>query len=124
MVYAWSTSNNYHTDNLWNHLLQLLSMQAVNLKACNSFRMYNGKAAENELKQLAELSNGTYLENDLIRHNLVVFRGGENALQVSIDIQEDSGHVACPRQLGFGALWQRSSPHPERVYYTHIEPST
>lgn len=55
---------------------------AVNLKACNQFRLYNGKAAEAELKSLAELSNGTYLENDLIRHNLVVFRQGENALQV------------------------------------------
>jgi hypothetical protein len=40
--------------------------------------MYNGKAAENELKSLA---GGSYMENDLIRHNLVVFRGGENALQ-------------------------------------------
>ena len=58
------------------------SALAVNLKACNSFRMYNGKAAENELRSLAELSNGSYLENDLIRHNLVVFRGGENAMQV------------------------------------------
>ncbi|KAL6747777.1 flagellar protein Dyf13 [Haematococcus lacustris] len=57
------------------------SAVAVNLKACNTFRMYNGKAAEAELKQLAELSGGTHLENDLLRHNLVVFRGGENALQ-------------------------------------------
>eukprot|EP00798_Chlamydomonas_sp_ICE-L_P013897 gene13897-19824_t len=57
------------------------SALAVNLKACNAFRMYNGKAAENELRSLAELSNGSYLENDLIRHNLVVFRSGENAMQ-------------------------------------------
>nr|A8JA42.1 RecName: Full=Intraflagellar transport protein 56; AltName: Full=Abnormal dye filling protein 13; AltName: Full=Tetratricopeptide repeat protein 26 homolog; Short=TPR repeat protein 26 homolog [Chlamydomonas reinhardtii]8BD7_E Chain E, Intraflagellar transport protein 56 [Chlamydomonas reinhardtii]8BD7_O Chain O, Intraflagellar transport protein 56 [Chlamydomonas reinhardtii] len=55
---------------------------AVNLKACNHFRMYNGKAAEAELKTLAELSGGQHLDHDLIRHNLVVFRGGENALQV------------------------------------------
>ncbi|KAF5829604.1 hypothetical protein DUNSADRAFT_15855 [Dunaliella salina] len=39
------------------------------------------KDTEAELKQLSELSGGTYLENDLLRHNLVVFRGGENALQ-------------------------------------------
>mmetsp|Transcript_38089 Transcript_38089/g.84856 ORF Transcript_38089/g.84856 Transcript_38089/m.84856 type:complete len:556 (+) Transcript_38089:159-1826(+) len=58
------------------------SALAVNLKACNTFRMYNGKAAENELKSLADVTGGSYLENDLIRHNLVVFRGGENALQV------------------------------------------
>lgn len=59
-------------------------MQAVNLKACNTFRMYNGKAAEADLRGLAELSGGAYLENDLLRHNLVVFRGGENALQVGV----------------------------------------
>jgi hypothetical protein len=41
-------------------------------------------AAEAELKQLQELSGGTYLENDLLRHNLVVFRGGEHALQVCV----------------------------------------
>ncbi|MEW5297909.1 MAG: hypothetical protein WDW38_003794 [Sanguina aurantia] len=58
------------------------SALAVNLKACNHFRIHNGKAAENDLRSLAEVSNGTYLENDLIRHNLVVFRGGENALQI------------------------------------------
>lgn len=52
--------------------------------------MYNGKAAEGELRQLVELSGGSHLENDLIRHNLVVFRGGENALQVR--------HYGCGRQ--------------------------
>jgi hypothetical protein len=58
------------------------SALAVNLKACNHFRLYNGKAAEAELKQLPEAS---LQENDLVRHNLVVFRNGENALQVSSD---------------------------------------
>ena len=52
------------------------------LQACNTFKMFNGKAAEAEFKTLAELSGGSHLENDLIRHNLVVFRGGDNALQV------------------------------------------
>lgn len=32
------------------------SCVAVNLKACNTFRMYNGKAAEAEVKALAEAS--------------------------------------------------------------------
>ncbi len=73
------------------------SALAVNLKACNTFRMYNGKAAENELRNLAELSGGTHLENDLIRHNLVVFRGGENALQ-----------VAAPAILALPTLMKRS----------------
>lgn len=57
------------------------SALSVNLKACNSFRMYNGKAAENDLRALANLGT-SFLENALIRHNLVVFRGGENALQI------------------------------------------
>ena len=56
---------------------------AINLKACNNFRLYNGKAAEEELKVLQEATSSTYTyDNDLVRHNLVVFRDGENALQV------------------------------------------
>ncbi|GBG77774.1 hypothetical protein CBR_g24221 [Chara braunii] len=59
------------------------SALAVNLKACNHFRLYNGKAAEAELKQLQQLTGHQHhLDNDLIRHNLVVFQNGENALQV------------------------------------------
>lgn len=54
---------------------------AINLKACNHFRLYNGKAAEAELKVLKE--HGHVLQaNDLIRHNMVVFSGGDQALQV------------------------------------------
>ena len=30
------------------------SIIAVNLKACNHFRLYNGKAAETEMKTLSE----------------------------------------------------------------------
>lgn len=57
------------------------SIVAVNLKACNHFRLYNGKAAETELKSINE--QGVNLaDHDLLNHNLVVFRGGENALQV------------------------------------------
>ena len=53
----------------------------INLKACNHFRLYNGKAAEAELKVLSD--KGVNVQgNDLIRHNLVVFSNGEQALQV------------------------------------------
>ncbi|XP_015768420.1 PREDICTED: intraflagellar transport protein 56-like [Acropora digitifera] len=59
------------------------SATAVNLKACNHFRLYNGKAAEGELKTLQETASPSFsFANDLIKHNLVVFRGGEGALQV------------------------------------------
>ncbi|KAJ8897265.1 hypothetical protein PR048_002611 [Dryococelus australis] len=56
---------------------------AINLKACNHFRLYNGKAAENELRALLDQSSSSFsFGHDLIRHNQVVFRGGEGALQV------------------------------------------
>jgi len=55
---------------------------SLNLKACNHFRLYNGKAAEAELKPLRDLTGRDYGGNELIRHNLVVFRNGENAMSV------------------------------------------
>ncbi|KAA0713364.1 Intraflagellar transport protein 56 [Triplophysa tibetana] len=56
---------------------------ALNLKACNHFRLYNGKAAETELKNLIDISSSSFqFAKELIQHNLVVFRGGEGALQV------------------------------------------
>jgi intraflagellar transport protein 56 len=60
------------------------SIIAVNLKACNQYQVYNGKQAEMELKSLQQFyKNGNLDEDyDLIRHNLVVFRGGEDALKV------------------------------------------
>jgi intraflagellar transport protein 56 len=57
------------------------SAVAMNLKACNHYRLYNGKAAEAELKVLVDQGYNLQ-ENELIRHNLVVFKNGENALQV------------------------------------------
>merc|ERR1711862_837540 len=59
------------------------SITAVNLKACSHYQLYNGKAAEAELRVLQQAANsGTlFQDNDLLRHNLVVFRNGENALQ-------------------------------------------
>ncbi|XP_051997559.1 intraflagellar transport protein 56-like [Xyrauchen texanus] len=59
------------------------STVALNLKACNHFRLYNGKAAETELKNLIDISSSSFqFAKELIQHNLVVFRGGEGALQV------------------------------------------
>lgn len=46
---------------------------AINLKACNHFRLYNGNAAQNEMKQLIDkMSNSLSFSHDLIRHNTVV----------------------------------------------------
>lgn len=43
-------------------------------------RLYNGKAAENELKLIS--SEQHTFGQDLVKHNLVVFRNGEGALKV------------------------------------------
>ncbi|XP_065826751.1 intraflagellar transport protein 56-like [Oscarella lobularis] len=59
------------------------SVTATNLKACNHYKLYNGKAAEAELRSLRETASPSFeYASEIIRHNLVVFRGGEGALQV------------------------------------------
>lgn len=55
---------------------------ATNLKACNYYKLYNGKAAEAELKVLKDLASPSFtFAQDLLKHNMVIFRGGEGALQ-------------------------------------------
>jgi len=59
------------------------SSVALNLKACNQFRLYDGKAAEAELTPLTkEAPNLDKIESNLVRHNMIVFSSGERALQV------------------------------------------
>ncbi|KAF0978525.1 hypothetical protein FDP41_002345 [Naegleria fowleri] len=59
------------------------SPTALNLKACNIFKTYSGKKAEAVLQPIVELQQTSHTsENYLIKHNMVVFRNGENALQV------------------------------------------
>lgn len=56
---------------------------ALNLKACNQFRLYDGKAAEAELAPLTkEAVTVEKIESKLVRHNIVVFQNGERALQI------------------------------------------
>lgn len=55
---------------------------AINLKACNHFRLYDGNAAQAEMKQLVEkISSSFSFGHDLIRHNTVVCA---NPLYVSL----------------------------------------
>lgn len=55
---------------------------AINLKACNVYKLYNGKAAETELKVFTDMASPTFtFAKDLLRHNLVIFRNGDGALQ-------------------------------------------
>lgn len=59
------------------------SATAINLKACNLFKIFNGKAAEIELKTLEDLSTPSFTyAKDLVKHNLTVFRNGQGCLQV------------------------------------------
>eukprot|EP00040_Diaphanoeca_grandis_P000524 m.15678 g.15678 ORF g.15678 m.15678 type:complete len:566 (-) comp10694_c0_seq1:168-1865(-) len=59
------------------------SATTINLKACNHFRLFNGKAAEAELQALQNMASSSFeYAQELIKHNLVVFRNGESALQV------------------------------------------
>lgn len=57
------------------------SAVALNLKACNHFQLYNGKAAMGELKPLIDAGHSA-MENELLRHNMVVFGEGKDALRV------------------------------------------
>lgn len=61
-----------------------MSAIAINLKACNHYKLYDGKAAEAELKPLMDILalSSHNNENSLVQHNLAVFRNGEGALQV------------------------------------------
>ena len=59
------------------------SIMANNLKACNNYRLYSGKVAETDLRVLMDQAAPTCtFGHDILRHNLVIFRGGEGALQV------------------------------------------
>lgn len=60
------------------------SIVGTNLKACNYFQLMQGKNAEEEFRRLEKSYKGgdLYADYDLLRHNLCVFKGGENALQV------------------------------------------
>ncbi|GBF97642.1 hypothetical protein Rsub_10518 [Raphidocelis subcapitata] len=56
---------------------------AVNLKACNAFKLADGRAAEAALRALSDAGAAAALrEVPLLRHNACVFRSGEAALQV------------------------------------------
>eukprot|EP00916_Digyalum_oweni_P024866 GHVL01041078.1.p1 GENE.GHVL01041078.1~~GHVL01041078.1.p1 ORF type:complete len:574 (+),score=150.25 GHVL01041078.1:93-1814(+) len=60
------------------------SIFAVNLKACCNCQLYNGRQGEEELKTLSKASSSSHVfsEHDILRHNIAVFRNGENAPQV------------------------------------------
>ncbi|EFX81433.1 hypothetical protein DAPPUDRAFT_317709 [Daphnia pulex] len=58
------------------------SLIALNLKACNIYRLYNGRSAETEIRSLLESQVNCPFGKDLLNHNLVIFRNGDGALQV------------------------------------------
>ena len=54
------------------------SIFTANLKACNNYQVYSGKNAVEALRPIQQKFKGgdLFKENDLLRHNLVVFRNG------------------------------------------------
>lgn len=60
------------------------SVFATSLLACNLFQTQSGEDAEREIRKLEKKYEGGSLceEHDLLRHNISVFRNGENALKV------------------------------------------
>ncbi|MCO5602596.1 hypothetical protein L7F22_056730 [Adiantum nelumboides] len=63
------------------------SAMAANLKACNNHKLWGGKIAVTDLRLEKEPTKGP-VENELLEHNLVVFRHGEGALQVLPRLQD------------------------------------
>ena len=55
------------------------SMRSKNLKACNNFRLYDGNAALDDLNALG--MDELLLQDDMLRHNMVVFKDGHMAPQ-------------------------------------------
>ena len=56
---------------------------ACNLKACNFYRLFSAKHAEQELRRISEISSPHYRYcRELINHNLCVFKNGEGAQQI------------------------------------------
>ncbi|KAM3719016.1 Intraflagellar transport protein [Dirofilaria immitis] len=78
---------NYYDDSL--KILQIYlnenpnSIIAINLRACNHYKLYNGKIAAKELRKLKNGKvSGIMFVKDLISHNTVVFHEGNAALQI------------------------------------------
>lgn len=55
--------------------------------------MYNGAAAESEIRGIVDQSANAGFGYDLVRHNLVVFRSGQGAMQVFQILERSSFHT-------------------------------
>jgi len=78
----YDTSNDIIAPYLAKHPQSII---ALNLRACNNYRLYNGKMAENDIRSILDVMQVSNCENpffNLVRHNICVFRDGENALEV------------------------------------------
>ncbi|KDO22071.1 hypothetical protein SPRG_12058 [Saprolegnia parasitica CBS 223.65] len=100
------------------------SVVAINVKACNQFKLYNGNAAKDELKVLTEKGYNMEL-NDLVSHNMVVFDDGQNALRVLPPLVESFTPQPRPPRRLF-SLWAHgpSSFLDAFELIKDIEPST
>lgn len=54
---------------------------ALNLKACNQSKSFNGSVAIQQLQPILDIQTSSGQDNYLIKHNMVVFKNGEGSLQ-------------------------------------------
>ncbi len=59
-----------------------ISFNFTDEMTCAVHRLKDGRAAEAELRRLSESMGRKLLDHPLLRHNMVVFRGGDGAPQV------------------------------------------
>ncbi|KAL3696651.1 hypothetical protein R1sor_010727 [Riccia sorocarpa] len=118
----------YHLDyhdvslEVLNNYLQVYpdSSLSVNLKACNNFKLSNCQAAEADMKALENACGGE-VENDLVRHNQVVFRNGEGSLQVFHPLVD----ILPEARLNLAIYYLKSNQAEEaREMIKSMEPST
>eukprot|EP00924_Labyrinthula_sp_SR-Ha-C_P008979 snap_masked-scaffold_2-processed-gene-8.5-mRNA-1 protein AED:0.20 eAED:0.20 QI:0/-1/0/1/-1/1/1/0/566 len=58
------------------------STLGLNLKACNHFKLYNGQSAEAEVSKFKNQIDYSLPISNVIKHNQVVFKDGQNALKI------------------------------------------
>lgn len=91
---------------------------ALNLKACNYYKLENVKAAENEIMALLEKISPSFIfGQDIIKHNLVAFRDGAGALQVLPSLVD----IISEARLNLTIYYLKQTIH-QNSYNTEILP--
>lgn len=108
------------------HSVKNDSNAAVNLKACNVFKLGDGEkddAGEAAMRVLGGDSNDSSDSNDISSHNEVVFRNGEGAKRVLPTLLSNN---AIPEALLNLCIWYLKNAEPNEAFLLlrDVEPST